>query len=929
MADYDLQYQDTHIDVLLATANELKTAGYIYKGVATPSTNPGTPTERVAYLASEPGTYTNFGGIVIASGLYSLTYAGGTWTGTQMTAGRDIEVVQTTGQSASDVMSQKAVTDSLVGSVISYSGLAADNVQEALDINSEDINKLKGVVGEDVATEFSLVGNNATGVSKILHLEAGRQYKLSTSMTAADYSTSSIPNRLNVYSLTKRVNDTSTNLFATFKGTDTVPSEYVFTAEEADYYDITIRANSGTTIDLELAEYYDSNLIVGKKEFSSVSVDTDEFGFYNNTNGFRIYFGRIQRLECYKFPVRVVVTGVPSGVTCGLSTFENYSDTLNPYASNEVEDTSWGTTDYTFSNPLSYYLKLNFKSTASGSNPKITEAQLASIKSDVRVSITSCIKLGGVHGENYDIAYEGGSLEEKVASLDTRSSMLNKNLSIDSFTCSWAVYPVDPSGFNKMRYRCAIQVPKIPIYVKVEDVPEGYYVSLQSNASISDALSASVYSIESAPWATSSQEYTFTNTTATCICLGFKKGNAGTSKFTQEDMDAINESIKIKVYPWFDSETVNKTDIITLNDENRTIRYLNNLTRPNYSRDGSYTAGLTPFTLLHFSDLHSDKVNLKRLVEYKENYAEYIDDAILTGDNIRNKFGDSFAFWSECGADNILLSTGNHEYYNGESSAYYTQITPLQVYNKFFAPYYQNWGTVVFPTDADVNGYNYYYKDYTAKKIRLIVLDNMANMKGERDGVQAAWLATVLESARTAGLHVICAIHIGSTIETRFNNPFTSEHAYINSDGGANAGTFAEFYTLREAVRTFIDNGGKFVVWIAGHRHVDTISVLTDDVRQGTIHVATASGGEFSSNAGGHGDTDATNNGHSWWIIPKGDDCDRTDDTKQQDCFNIYSVDTEKQLLRIFRVGSDVDRNGRHKGSLVYDYANRQVLYCD
>ena len=137
MADYDLQYQDTHIDALLATANELKTAGYIYKGVATPSTNPGTPSERVAYLASDPGTYTNFGGIVIASGLYSLTYASGTWTGTQMSAGSDIEVVQTTGQSASDVMSQKAVTDSLVGNAIAYddsqSGLASDNVQGALD----------------------------------------------------------------------------------------------------------------------------------------------------------------------------------------------------------------------------------------------------------------------------------------------------------------------------------------------------------------------------------------------------------------------------------------------------------------------------------------------------------------------------------------------------------------------------------------------------------------------------------------------------------------------------------------------------------------------------------------------------------------------------------------------------------------------------
>ena len=111
MADYDLKYTGQQIDALLDAANELKTNGYIYKGVATPSTNPGTPSERVAYLASEPGTYTNFGGIVIASGLYSLTYAGGTWTGTQMSAGGDIEVVQTTGDSTTDVMSQKVVTE--------------------------------------------------------------------------------------------------------------------------------------------------------------------------------------------------------------------------------------------------------------------------------------------------------------------------------------------------------------------------------------------------------------------------------------------------------------------------------------------------------------------------------------------------------------------------------------------------------------------------------------------------------------------------------------------------------------------------------------------------------------------------------------------------------------------------------------------------
>jgi hypothetical protein len=90
----------------------------------------------VAYLASEPGTYTNFGGIVIASGLYSLTYAGGTWTGTQMSAGSDIEVVQTTGQSTTDVMSQKAVTDAIENE-IGISPLYTPN--QSLDIDDRTL----------------------------------------------------------------------------------------------------------------------------------------------------------------------------------------------------------------------------------------------------------------------------------------------------------------------------------------------------------------------------------------------------------------------------------------------------------------------------------------------------------------------------------------------------------------------------------------------------------------------------------------------------------------------------------------------------------------------------------------------------------------------------------------------------------------------
>ena len=39
--------------------------GYQFRGIATPSTNPGTPDGPVFYIASEPGTYVNFGSLTV------------------------------------------------------------------------------------------------------------------------------------------------------------------------------------------------------------------------------------------------------------------------------------------------------------------------------------------------------------------------------------------------------------------------------------------------------------------------------------------------------------------------------------------------------------------------------------------------------------------------------------------------------------------------------------------------------------------------------------------------------------------------------------------------------------------------------------------------------------------------------------------------
>ncbi len=70
------------IDGLQTAINSINTKlaeGYIYAGIATPSTNPDTPSGKVFYIAVQAGTYTNFGGTVVAYGINILKYNSSAW----------------------------------------------------------------------------------------------------------------------------------------------------------------------------------------------------------------------------------------------------------------------------------------------------------------------------------------------------------------------------------------------------------------------------------------------------------------------------------------------------------------------------------------------------------------------------------------------------------------------------------------------------------------------------------------------------------------------------------------------------------------------------------------------------------------------------------------------------------------------------------
>lgn len=63
-------------DALLSMINSLG-AGYQFAGIATPSTNPGTPDQRVFYITGQPGVYSNFGGASVTK--LGVLYYDTTW----------------------------------------------------------------------------------------------------------------------------------------------------------------------------------------------------------------------------------------------------------------------------------------------------------------------------------------------------------------------------------------------------------------------------------------------------------------------------------------------------------------------------------------------------------------------------------------------------------------------------------------------------------------------------------------------------------------------------------------------------------------------------------------------------------------------------------------------------------------------------------
>lgn len=339
-----------------------------------------------------------------------------------------------------------------------------------------------------------------------------------------------------------------------------------------------------------------------------------------------------------------------------------------------------------------------------------------------------------------------------------------------------------------------------------------------------------------------------------------------------------------------------KKDIIDLNPYFEDI--INQALKTKYV-GSKKTKDPKPFSLLHFSDIHGDKLELERLVSFYEYYKDYFNDIICSGDIIPGSSKDSMEFWDQVeGIKNVMFCIGNHDALNDNKTwNWANMLNKQETYDLYFKDRIKNWNVQY------KEGEPYYYKDYKENKVRLIVLDVM--LKDEETKEQCVWFKGLLDSAKKEDLSVIVVNHfpsVSNELELMKSNWTYLDGGIFGDRGGYVC--YKDHRIFQEAVDEFMNNDGKFVCWIGGHSHRDALCYDKDFPNQLNIIV------------------DASSRMQSMEY----DDFKRIDNQTSMDLANAMVVDTGSNLIKIIRIGANRDRYLRDRSFLCINYKTKEII---
>lgn len=317
------------------------------------------------------------------------------------------------------------------------------------------------------------------------------------------------------------------------------------------------------------------------------------------------------------------------------------------------------------------------------------------------------------------------------------------------------------------------------------------------------------------------------------------------------------------------------------------------------------------FRFIHFSDIHGDVKELERIIELSNTWGStYLDAVINSGDIAEQYLTTTPITWynDRIGGLQLPLITaiGNHDTKQNCTASYvYTNVLKPSI------TLLSQKKTVVQPTDAETNGYNYYYVDFNSVVpnrtyvIRVIVLDGLTT-DGFWNNTERTWLNNVLSDAHTNNYYVLICLHTSQQSFTQINCNFSVTPYSKATD------TWNSSPDIFDDVQTFIDGGGKFLCYTIGHSHMDGFlypisnGITLNKQPMFMIQCAHHADGNFATGVR------ATDN---------------SEYSPYFDSFNYMCVDIAKGIIKVMRIGVDFDVRGVSKQVMVYDFINSTVLY--
>ena len=287
---------------------------------------------------------------------------------------------------------------------------------------------------------------------------------------------------------------------------------------------------------------------------------------------------------------------------------------------------------------------------------------------------------------------------------------------------------------------------------------------------------------------------------------------------------------------------------------------------------------------VHFADVHAVLDAWNRIVEYINYYSDYISFAIHAGDYVGGNQDicvDFYNYGTTCKRP-ILNCVGNHDTYITSKWIFTDKDKP----HKLLFSNKGAWGASFMDVDYSMS----YYKDFPEENIRLIVLNLYYDIEQQKE-----WLKELLDHSLNDGVHVVTVMHEWSDNVTEYvDTVFNSIEQHCTIDGVMKKTPFEDI------IREFITKGGNYVCNLCGHMHHDVMGYTDGGVLNIGVECATD------------------------WDYH----CDsrRVRGTRTFDCFNVMAIDANLGLLKITRVGNNIDSYFRTKKTMCFDYVNKKII---